>query len=66
MEKIEKLSKKDIEQVYGGKDDRKKKEANRKEKPDQFEICPQCGAQKLVHRVCPNCGYSVEDKYNEV
>ncbi|MBE6479741.1 MAG: 50S ribosomal protein L32 [Olsenella sp.] len=20
-------------------------------------VCPQCGAVKLPHRVCPNCGY---------
>ena len=20
-------------------------------------LCPQCGAVKLPHRVCPNCGY---------
>ncbi|MGI6216311.1 MAG: 50S ribosomal protein L32 [Coriobacteriales bacterium] len=25
--------------------------------PKSRSVCPQCGATKLPHRVCPNCGY---------
>ena len=30
--------------------------ANNNIKLVQTSICPQCGAPKLPHRVCPNCG----------
>lgn len=26
-------------------------------KPYQLSKCPNCGVEKLPHRVCPSCGY---------
>ena len=61
MEKTNKLSKKDINQVYGGNG---KKVPSKAKKRDDTKICPQCGGIIFPHRVCPNCGYSPDDRFD--
>ncbi len=34
-----------------------RRSANMKLNAPARSVCPQCGAVKLPHRVCPNCGY---------
>ncbi len=34
-----------------------RRSANMKLAPQGRSTCPQCGAVKLPHRVCPNCGH---------
>ena len=34
-----------------------RRSANSKLDAAARSTCPQCGATKLPHRVCPNCGY---------
>ncbi len=36
---------------------RDKRRANYKTKPRQTSVCPHCGAVKLTHAACPECGY---------
>ena len=34
-----------------------RRSANSKLEAAGRSVCPQCGAPKLPHHVCPNCGY---------
>ena len=34
-----------------------RRSANSKLAAPSRSVCPQCGAPKLPHHVCPNCGY---------
>ena len=34
-----------------------RRSANSKLEPAARSVCPQCGAPKLPHHVCPNCGF---------
>ena len=34
-----------------------RRSANSKLAAPSRSVCPQCGAPKLTHHVCPNCGY---------
>ncbi len=36
---------------------RDKRRTHYKATPHNTHICPQCGAPKLAHRACPECGY---------
>lgn len=36
---------------------RDKRRANYKPERVTLSVCPQCGAHKLPHRACPECGY---------
>jgi len=36
---------------------RDKRRTHYKATPEKAHICPQCGATKLAHRACPECGY---------
>jgi large subunit ribosomal protein L32 len=35
----------------------RRRRAHLKVIPPNLEVCPQCGATKLPHRICPECGY---------
>ena len=34
-----------------------RRSANSKLETPSRSVCPQCGAPKLPHHVCPNCGF---------
>lgn len=59
MPDVIELKDEELVRVSGGK----KREPEKKRKPEEkhtgsmIEICPQCGKEKLKHRVCPYCGY---------
>lgn len=36
---------------------RNKRRANYKAQAFATSLCPQCGAVKMPHRACPECGY---------
>ena len=36
---------------------RTRRSANRRIDAPARSVCPQCGAVKLPHHVCPNCGF---------
>lgn len=64
MKKAQALNENDIEKVSGGrrnlipKRPNRKKEADSKKPAPSLLICPNCGKEKLPHRICPNCGYA--------
>lgn len=35
---------------------RDKRRSNHRVRPPRLNTCPQCGSQRLPHRVCPTCG----------
>ena len=37
-----------------------RRSANMKLEMPSRSVCPQCGAPKLPHHVCPNCGFYKE------
>jgi large subunit ribosomal protein L32 len=39
------------------KSHRDKRRTHYKAAPVDVSTCPQCGAAKLAHRACPECGY---------
>lgn len=36
---------------------RSRQSANDKRVMGGLSLCPQCGVEKLPHRICPSCGY---------
>lgn len=65
MKEIIALKEDEIELIGGGIKGREKKKKIRPKTREDFCICPKCGGQRLIHRACPNCGYSEEDDVPE-
>lgn len=57
MSDIKELKDEELEILNGGRIDGEKRKPAKAKTSTKIEECPQCGEEKFIHSVCPNCGY---------